>query len=77
MQSTTHQPMENNIDRRMCASIIWPPKFYSPSTLILSTFYPTAYLYLSERLNNSLLNESKGHLLILNESNIAYTDASQ
>ena len=37
------------------------------STLILSAYYPTAYLYLSERLNNTLLNKSY----------IAYTDASQ
>ena len=37
------------------------------STLILSAYYPIAYLYLSERLSNSLLNKS----------NIAYTNASQ
>ena len=67
MQSTTHQPMENSTDRRTCKSIMWPPKFHSPSTLILSTYYPTANIYLRERLNNSLLNKS----------NIAYTDASQ
>ena len=68
MQSTTHQPTENKMDGRTCTSIIWPPKFYSPSTLILSAYYPTANLYLSERLNNSLLNKSKL---------IDYTDASQ
>ena len=40
MQSTTHQLMENNMDRRTCASIIWPPELYSSSTLLFLPIIP-------------------------------------
>ena len=46
------------------------------STLILSTYYPIEYLYQSEGLNNSLLNNSKVTLYSYTKL-IGYTDASQ
>ena len=65
MQSTTHQPMENNMNRRSFIHDM-ATKILFTSTLTLSAYYPIAYFYLSERLNASLLNKP----------NIVSTDAS-
>ena len=54
MQSTTHQLMENNTNRRSFLHHM-ATKILFTSTLSLSTYYPTINLYLCERLSNSLL----------------------
>ena len=78
MWGTTHQPMENNADRRMCISIIWPPKFY-PTALNFTHILPFCkYLFLSERLSNPLLKQvKKSPDNLIKENFISYTDASQ
>ena len=64
MQNTTHQPMETTwIEEHFIHHMA--TKILFVSTLILSAYYPIAYLYLSERLSNSLLKKL-----------IAYTDES-
>ena len=68
MQSTTHQPMENSMNRRgfiyhMATKILFI------STLASHTYYPITYSYLSERLSNSLLNKNQILLIFMQVCN--------